>query len=195
MASLEEARKAEFRKYVKAYATGTYCMKPARLDDATADLMRLPVRGSYLDVSCGYGDVLRNAEALGFAPVRGTEIMPELIDGRRVVYAEAHALPFPDKSFDVVSMFDVIEHLVRPDDQAACGELLRVARRHVLITANNQPSRNHIGEDLHVNVRPYAEWDRFFREWFGPGAAVTWLDRNRKDQGHYASNAWRIDLP
>jgi ubiquinone/menaquinone biosynthesis C-methylase UbiE len=121
--------------------------------------------------------------------VQGTEVVPALIDGQRVVRAEAHALPFADKSFDVVSLFDVIEHLIPGDDEAVCREMARVSRRHVLITANNKPSFNKAGDDLHINKRPYEEWDRLFRSWF-PGA-VHWLTGAPRN---HVSEGWRIDL-
>jgi ubiquinone/menaquinone biosynthesis C-methylase UbiE len=187
--SLEQERAAEHGKYVRAYRNPRYRMKAERMADAVADIRALPTRGAYLDVSCGQGDMLEAAASLGFAPVRGTEIVPKLIDGKRVVYAEVHALPFADKSFDVATMWDVIEHLIPGDDRRACHELARVARCHVVLTANNRPSFNKQGEDLHINRRPYAEWDALLREWFFPGR-VTWI----KGARHYISEAWRIDL-
>jgi ubiquinone/menaquinone biosynthesis C-methylase UbiE len=189
----DAARVAERDKYVRAYATGRYRIKPARLKDAIGDLTVLPSRGSLLDVSCGYGDLLTAAKRLRYRPCTGTEILDELCDGVRVVKAWAHALPFCDGAFDVVTMTDVIEHLLPGDDEAACRELRRVARRHVILTANNRPSRNHIGDDLHVNKRPYEEWDALFRAWLAP-SRVTWLRNDRRDVGPNASAAWRIDL-
>lgn len=187
--NIDEARAAEHAKYQRTYAAQPkYRMKRERLADAVADLKALPCRGSYLDVSCGRGDMLHHADRLGFSPVRGTEIVPELIDGTRVVRAEVHALPFDGDSFDVVTLFDVIEHLIPGDDAAACREMARVARKHILLTANNRPSFNKAGDDLHINRRSYDEWDRLFREWF-PGA-VTWIKGDRA----YVSEAWRIDL-
>jgi len=188
--SLDVQRKREHRKYFRAYENPKYRMKAERRLDAVNDLAALPVRGSYLDVSCGQGDMLLEAEGLGFAPVMGTEIVPSLIDGTRVVYAEVHALPFADKSIDVATMFDVIEHLIIGDDERACIELARVARRHVILTANNKPSINRATrEDLHINKRPYEQWDDLFRTWFA-GARVTWI----KGERAYISEAWRIDL-
>lgn len=184
----EAARKAERAKYERAYQHPTYRMKAERRADAVNDLAALSVRGPYLDVACGQGDMLTEAKRLGFDPVRGTEIVPRLIDGQRVIYAEVHALPFPDNAFDVVSLFDVIEHLIPGDDERACRELARVAQRHVILTANNRPSFNKAGDDLHINRRPYEEWDELFRAWF-PGR-VTWI----KGKRHYISEAWRIDL-
>jgi SAM-dependent methyltransferase len=184
-----DARKAEHAKYVNAYTNKKYRMKGARREDAVRDLVSLPCRGAYLDVACGQGDMLDEASQLGFSPVQGTEIVPALIDGKRVVYAEVHALPFADKMFDVVTMFDVIEHLVVGDDKLACAELARIARKHVILTANNRPSFNKQGENLHINIRPYEEWDDLLHTWF-PGK-VTWI----KGERAYVSEAWRIDLP
>lgn len=186
---IDAARAAEHAKYNRAYGMNpNYRMGEKRMVDAVNDLRALPCRGAYLDVSCGRGEMLVAAEGMGFCPCHGTEIVPALLDGERIVRAEVHDLPFGDRSFDVVTMFDVIEHLIPGDDRAACEEMARVARKHIIITANNRPSFNKAGDDLHINKRPYEEWDRLFREWF-PGA-VTWIKGNRA----YVSEAWRIDL-
>lgn len=181
-------RHAEHVKYLRAYRNPSYAMGQDRMADAVTDLKALPTRGNYLDVACGRGEMLRHAERLGFAPVFGVEIVPDLIDGNRVGRGEAHALPCPDKCFDVVTLFDVIEHLPPGDDELACRELARVARAHVLLTANNHESRNLDGDVLHINIRPYEEWDRLFRAWF-PGT-VTHITGTR----HYHSECWRVDL-
>lgn len=186
----QTTREAEFAKYERAYSLNpNYKIKPTRREHSAQVLASCGVRGAYLDVGCGRGEMLTEAARLGFLPVMGTEIVPELIDGKTVVRAEAHALPFPDKSFDVVSMFDVIEHLVRGDDAAGCGELGRVARRHIVISANNLPSFNAAGDDLHINKRPYPEWQRLFERWF-PGARV----RRQPPVPKQKSVLWRIDL-
>lgn len=185
-----DLRAAEHAKYARAYALNpSYRMGKPRMADAKADVAALPCRGSYLDVACGRREMLDHARALGFLPVMGTEIVEGLYDGSAVVYAEAHALPFVDNTYHVATMFDVIEHLVPGDDKAACLELARVAMRHILITANNGPSFNRAGDDLHINKRAYEEWDELFREWFG-GARVTWLGGTR----NRISECWRIDL-
>jgi ubiquinone/menaquinone biosynthesis C-methylase UbiE len=185
MNDLTAARAAEHAKYERAYGMNArYRMKADRRALSAREIGRLD-RGSYLDVACGQGDMLADAERMGFGPVQGTEIVPALIGGK-VVRAEVHALPFADKSFDVVSMFDAIEHLLPGDDYAACRELARVARRHVLITANNHPSFNKAGDDLHINKRPYHEWDRLFRCWFrGKVSRLSWPLK---------SECWRVDL-
>jgi len=165
------ARLAEQEKYVVCYKKQTYGMGHNRKDDCRR--MLDSVKGeTYLDVGCGRGEMLDYAEGLGYK-VQGVEAVPYLTDGTRVVKADAHALPFANKSFDVVSMLDVIEHLLPGDDEAACRELARVARKHVILTASNKPSIcPDTGADLHINKRPYSEWDALFRDWF-PGV-VRW---------------------
>lgn len=182
-------RELERAKYVRSYAgVRRYGMGNNRRVDAVADLKALPIRGAYLDVSCGRGEMLAEAKRLGFAPCRGTEIVPALIDGKQVVEGWAHDLPFPDNSFDVVSLFDVIEHLLPGDDEAVCRELARVAARHIVIAANNLPSRNGDGDELHVNRREYVQWDSLLNAWF-TGCRVTRLGvRSSK------SCTWRVDL-
>lgn len=44
----------------------------------------------------------------------------------RFLAGDATRLPFPEESFDAVTMFDVLEHI--PDDRAAAREALRVLR-------------------------------------------------------------------
>lgn len=158
-----------------------------RRRDAMQDMDAIDCRGSYLDVSCGCAEMLDYAEALGYETVAGTEIVPGLLEDPRVQYAEVHALPFGDDAFQVVSMFDVIEHLLPGDDELACLELERVASEHILLTANNRSSMNHAGDNLHINIRSYEEWHALFTEWFG-GNVTRLGNRN------YVSAAWRVDL-
>jgi ubiquinone/menaquinone biosynthesis C-methylase UbiE len=194
MSTLDEAlhpldvrRKAEHAKYERAYTESEYGMGERRMADTLSDLKALP-RGSLLDVGCGRGEVLDQAAQMGFAPVHGVEVVQSLTDGKRVVFGEVHALPFSSSAFDVATMFDVIEHLIPGDDELACKELARVARKHVLITANNETSQRAIGEELHINRRAYDEWDALFRRWF-PGS-VTRMAGERQ----HPSQGWRVDL-
>lgn len=189
VADLKAQRAIEINKYISAYQSPRYAMGARRMKDALKALRNLPSGGAYLDVSCGRGEMLIAAEQMGYKPCVGTEVVPGLVDGNRVQFAEAHDLPFEDNSFVVVSFFDVIEHLMPGDDEAACRELLRVASRHVLITANNLTSRNAIGDELHINRREYSDWDSLFRQWFSGCRIVM------EKELSYVSQLWRIDLP
>jgi ubiquinone/menaquinone biosynthesis C-methylase UbiE len=58
--------------------------------------------------------------------------------GDRFVLADAHNLPFADKSFDTVCLWDVLEHV--NDDLSCLREAMRVARNNVLISVPKEDS-------------------------------------------------------
>lgn len=62
-----------------------------------------------------------------------TRLNPEISFVRESVYELNHE----DKSFDVVFLMEVLEHLEEP--KAALDELQRVARRHVLLSTPREP--------------------------------------------------------
>ncbi len=117
--------------------------------------------GSLLDVGAGRGETLEAAAALGFAPLAGTEVVAALLGGV-VIYGEAHALPFGDAAFDVVTCFDVMEHLLPADQTLALRELARVTRRELLVTAADYP-HEWDGVELHVGRRDSDAWDALIR--------------------------------
>ena len=152
-----DPRATELAKYEAAYEHDNYRLGDRRKAHIEKHLKRID-KGSLLDVSTGRGEVIQIAERLGHSPVQGTEAVPYLCDGERIVHALVHDLPFVDDAFDTVTMFDVMEHLVRSDTELACKELKRVAAKRVLLTVHNGPSR-FAGMDLHINRRDsYETW-------------------------------------
>jgi len=182
--SIEAARLAEQQKYPECYKDTRYRMGGARKTDAFKAMDSVAGQ-SYLDVGCGRGEMLDKALERGFTDVHGVEVVPDLIDGERVVQGTVQSIPFADKSVDVVTLMDVIEHLVPGDEVIACQELERVAKHTILVTANNRPSV-HNGFDLHINIKSYDDWDAFFREVFS--GTVTHI------KSAYFSQMWRVDL-
>jgi SAM-dependent methyltransferase len=89
---------------------------------------------SLLDAGCGEGEMLRR----GVVPAGARTV---LLDRRKDSVAHTlgsvDALPFANASFDVVTCFEVLEHL--PDPAAAVRELMRVARRAVVVSVPYEP--------------------------------------------------------
>lgn len=106
-----------------------------------------------LDVGCGRGEILKHCAKLGadafgidYAPVAiamSQQVLGDLSesDGKTGIgLADAKKLPFPDKSFDRVLMFDVVEHLHPWELHEAMLEVRRVLKddgRFIIHTAPN----------------------------------------------------------
>jgi len=114
--------------------------------------VRKVVCGQVLDVGCnrGYASCVM---ALSADSVMCVDISPEDlasaselasmcgIKNIQFQHGDAYSLPFADKSFDTVTLLEVLEHLERPE--VAVSEALRVARRRVVITV---PAKGHMTE-------------------------------------------------
>lgn len=101
---------------------------------------------SVLDAGCGEGFVTdylaRRDSSLRLTGVdrsRKAIAYAEDMFGERARFrmGNLYKLPFSDNSFDVVLCSEVLEHL--DDADLATRELIRVARRHVVITVPNEP--------------------------------------------------------
>lgn len=119
----------------KALARGSGKFKKAKILELAGK--------SVLAVGCGRGKYLEFCIASGRKGA-GVDISPECAAqactraGGRVALADALALPFPESSFDTVTLWDVLEHVA--DDRAALAESLRVARRNVLFSVPAEDS-------------------------------------------------------
>lgn len=160
----ETDRDSEIALYEQAYRSPKYAMGAKRRDAVQQIVDDLMPRGTLLDVSTGRGETLAFACSAGH-DARGTEVVPELLNDR-VTFAQAHSLPFPDASFDHVTCFDVLEHLVEEDVHACLREMRRVARVSVTASASERPSV--FGDvDLHISKRPAAQWQAAMAEAWG----------------------------
>lgn len=123
----------------------------------------IPPPAGLIEIGCGTGNVSRFLSQKGYS-VTGCEYYHEAIEtawqGFRMVQGDANKLPFKDGGFDVVGLFDVIEHF--QDDTALLKEAVRVVKRGriVVITV---PAReelwSHI-DDRALHKRRYTK-ERF----------------------------------
>jgi SAM-dependent methyltransferase len=112
---------------------------------------------SVLDAGCGTGyGVALMAEA-GAERVVGVDIAAEAVSRARqlakdaeLVVADVHKLPFEDQAFDVVTCFEVIEHVERAED--VLNELERVLREGgVLLLSSPNRDAYPAGNPHHVS--------------------------------------------
>ena len=119
--------------------------------DIVADAVRrlLPPGGTVLDIGCGSGlvadriaDLSARYVGMEFGERNARHVAKKFADVTgpldvHIVRGDAEGLPFPDDSFDVIVLSEVIEHLIRPD--LATWELARVLRTggSLVMTTNN----------------------------------------------------------
>lgn len=94
-----------------------------------------PVKGGWLDVGCGQGAVLRLAASFGYQEVVGVDISEEMLatchaDGLRVEAEDVwnYLERTPNKRWDVVSAFDILEHFPKEDGFRLLQEIHRVLK-------------------------------------------------------------------
>jgi SAM-dependent methyltransferase len=108
-----------------------------------------------LDVGSGRGYFLNVLAERTRYKLTGTD-MADNIPGLKANYVKGviEKLPFPDKSFDIVTCTHTIEHIINL--KQAIDELKRVARKQVIIVTPCQ-KYNFYTLDLHVNFFPTRE--------------------------------------
>ncbi len=94
-------------------------------------------RGRLLDVGCGTGNFAHEMEKLGGWEVMGLDTSQSAAHyarkrfGLEVYVGELEEACFPDQHFDVVTLWDVIEHL--PDPKGSLAEIARILRTDGLL--------------------------------------------------------------
>ena len=102
---------------------------------------------TFLDAGCGEGFVARQViDAVPGIDLTGCdvsdvalEIATDVNPEGRFVVGSLTDLPFPDRSFDVVGCFEVLEHLPGDLPRRALSELARVARRAAVLSVPHEP--------------------------------------------------------
>lgn len=175
-------RAEEVAKYSDCYTRSYYRLSGQRKDKALKNLRS--IGGTYLDVGCGRRELVDKALELGIE-AKGCEIVPYLCDGQTVIEGGLDKLPFPDRSFDYVSCYDVVEHLYEEDVDRAVSELMRVTNKAFFVTTND--SRCVLdGMELHLTRKPLEWWTEKFSK-----------DGWRVEGGRYCASKndwhWRIE--
>jgi SAM-dependent methyltransferase len=125
---------------------------------------------SILDIGCGPGFSLEIAGKYGIDAV-GIDIAPCLSKvwrelGVNAVVACSDALPFDDYSFDVITAWDVMEHIPEEGVLDTLMEMKRVAKNKTLISLIIclEEERHKFGVQCHVTLKPPIWWERKFRD-------------------------------
>jgi 2-polyprenyl-3-methyl-5-hydroxy-6-metoxy-1,4-benzoquinol methylase len=118
-----------------------------KLHNARLDLIeRFHPAGDLLDVGCGAGFFLKTAESRGWKPW-GIDFLPEYnsfakeeLKLQNVHTASLEEMRYPAGSFDVVTLWDLIEHLLHP--LATLKEINRILRPGGLVVVWTPNTKN-----------------------------------------------------
>jgi 2-polyprenyl-3-methyl-5-hydroxy-6-metoxy-1,4-benzoquinol methylase len=111
---------------------------------------RLPP-GQLLEIGCSHGGFLGLAELAGFR-VSGIELSPWVVEfarksfGVNVLTAPIERHAFPAGSFDIICMFDVLEHLRDPVTTMECCAQVLKPDGILLLQTPRYPVRTDLGE-------------------------------------------------
>jgi SAM-dependent methyltransferase len=119
-----------------------------------------------LDVGCGDARFLADAAVHGNAvgidvSRRALGHAERLVHDARFVRSAGEALPFADRSFQVVTLLDVIEHIPDEDESSVIGEARRVLKRggRLIVSTNTDRSAR---EPKHFRHYPLARFLELF---------------------------------
>jgi ubiquinone/menaquinone biosynthesis C-methylase UbiE len=117
---------------------------------------------TFLDAGCGEGFVAELLlQQMPGLELTGFDFNPDAVEIAKTknpdatfITASIFDLPFDDNSFDVVGCFEVLEHLVEP--QNALKELTRVARKAVIISVPHEPffCYSNVARGKNLDIRP-----------------------------------------
>lgn len=127
--------KCERDKYLWIYNGGARSYGRRNHGSETYQLILDIKPKTLLDVGCGRGKFVEWANrngimAVGMDFASGYGLMADVLD-----------MPFPDNSFDMITAFDVLEHL-RPETlETGLGEMARVSKKWWVLSIGYGPSK------------------------------------------------------
>jgi SAM-dependent methyltransferase len=140
-----------------------------------------------LDLGCGAGYGTAELARVASSAV-GVDLAAEAIDyavrhfpGTRFLQSSAHAVPFPPASFDLVTAFEVIEHL--PDWRGLLAEAQRVLEPGGLLIVSTPNKRYYAEARTKSGPNPFHAHEFEFREFqtvlgeFFPHVQILFQDR------------------
>ena len=143
---------------------------------AFQDRYGLTPASSLLDVGCAKGFMLHDfAQLIPGITVKGIDVSAYAIENAiedmrpHVQVADAKALPFPDKSFDVVISINTIHNLPRDECALALREIERIASKGAFVTVDAYRTDEERERMLAWNLTAQTimhvdEWKAFFAQ-------------------------------
>lgn len=126
-------------KYEDGYSLGYIAKKNSKRKRArkiVKGILRFKKEGKFLDIGCSAGFILEAARMVGFEPY-GVELCPQGVKYAReelnlqVFAGYLEDASFPDNFFDVITMYNLLEHV--PDPAKLLREICRILKENGLV--------------------------------------------------------------
>lgn len=111
---------------------------------------------SLVDVGCGWNEFAKCLRTRH--PTRTVVGIDFACPGADINADVTQGLPWASKRFDVLTAFDMLEHLQENDVPAVLAEFARISRRFVFSISHIPSLNTWQGENLHPTVRPPEWW-------------------------------------
>lgn len=150
-----------YRGEASGYGPEGYAYHHPNFDDWLELIAYFQPGGTLLDLGCAFGYLVGAARNRGYRAF-GADLSTYALRqagpaGRYCAAADLACLPWPDRSADVVCLFDVVEHL--PDPPSALREARRVlADEGLLVLTTPDPLHFDRVEPTHLCERPPSYW-------------------------------------
>jgi ubiquinone/menaquinone biosynthesis C-methylase UbiE len=165
-------------KFYEAYNAEYYSERTRKGKKHMMKYMKFLRKGSsssplkMLDVGCGEGYYVRDAIEEGINAY-GIDISTHALENAlaevkdRITFGSITEIPFSDEEFDVMTAFDVIEHIHPKDTLNAITEIRRVLKPDgiVIITTPSSNFGDWVSDLTHINVRPPKFWKLLLEEY------------------------------
>ncbi|XRB23903.1 glycosyl transferase [Pseudoscourfieldia marina] len=162
--------------YDKTWTQGGYPRQSCWGCRFAGDIVNKVQFHSMLDAGTGNGALVRLMREHGKA-AWGIELSkavlekecPDMLQKGWVEPGILTNLPYEDNSFDLVYSADVLEHIHPEEADKVIGELVRVSRRHVVMSISlkghtKATAENNEEANRHTMLRPRQWWEQKFRE-------------------------------
>lgn len=83
------------------------------------------------------------------------------------ISAAASELDLPDNSVDIVTIFEVLEHIHTDEVNKTIHNLFRISKKYVCLSVTHRLSgeKTQQGDNLHLTVKPWGWWETKLKQY------------------------------
>jgi len=137
---------------------------------------------SILDVGCGKDNlfctnIVKELDKFGIEHNINNCFGCDFVKFKTLIYADANDLPFDDNEFDIITSFDMLEHILPEDVDNVLNEIFRVAKKGICVSI----SYRQVKSGLHRTIQPKEWWIEKLSKYGKVGQYLKYIYVNKND--------------